>query len=223
MVTPKFSKSKKFCSICQSSNTTLPTIISLPTPKNGVEYTKLEALEVITHLKESDVITRKLELNYIPCGKSTFYHHYKDYKKWNPILNAEWNSGGIPHLFDDSSLTDMVKGMMDEKLKLAQNQARKNNNNMIYNEITSLSFLEKRVSKKRFSACRCRPPRNPYSYSCTDAMKSVRKTGCQGWANGLTTGCGKGHLPGRRKCDGNGWLVRPWWLKDTPKDWEGET
>ena len=43
MVTPKFSKSKKCHSICQTSTATFLVTISLPTPKNGVEYTKLEA------------------------------------------------------------------------------------------------------------------------------------------------------------------------------------
>mgnify|MGYP006178086503 CR=1 FL=1 len=82
IVTPKFSKSKKFCSICQSSTTTLPNTISLPTPKNGV---------VITHhnMKDADVIKRMLELNYIPCGKSTFYRYYKDYKEGKPIVNTK--------------------------------------------------------------------------------------------------------------------------------------
>ena len=90
MVTPKFSKSKKFCSICQSLTTTLPSTKSLPTPKNGVEYTKLEALEVVTHhnMKEADVIKRMLELNYIPCRRSTFCCHYKDYKEGKPIVNS---------------------------------------------------------------------------------------------------------------------------------------
>ncbi len=74
IVTPKLSKSKKFHSICQSSTTRLPNTISLPTPKNGVEYTKLGALEVVTHhnMKKADVIKRMLGLNYIPCGRSTF-------------------------------------------------------------------------------------------------------------------------------------------------------
>ena len=74
MVTPKFSKSKKFHSICQSSTATLHNTISFPTPKNGVEYTKLEASEIVTHhnIKEADVFKRMLDFNYIPCGKSTF-------------------------------------------------------------------------------------------------------------------------------------------------------
>ena len=98
MVTPKKSKCKKLHYILQSSADKLPAAILLPTPKNRVEYTKLEALEVVAHhyMKESSVIKRILELNYILCRKSTFYCKYKDYKEGKSTIKTDWSAGGRP-------------------------------------------------------------------------------------------------------------------------------
>jgi hypothetical protein len=65
-------------------------------------------------MKESGVIEQMLELNYIPCIKSTFYCQYKDYREGKPTINTEWSAGGRPRLVDESFLASMVNDMIHE-------------------------------------------------------------------------------------------------------------
>jgi hypothetical protein len=57
------------------------------------------------------------EADYIPCGKSMFYRHYKDCKEGKPIVHTEWSSRGRPQFVDDSSLANMIKDMMSESCR----------------------------------------------------------------------------------------------------------
>ena len=72
-------------------NNVLPA--SLPIPANGHQYTKPEALAVLLANDSRAAVKQKIELKYVPCGKSSLYQMLQFYNQVKPILNTAWSTG----------------------------------------------------------------------------------------------------------------------------------
>ena len=82
---------------CNDANNA--SIIDLPLPTNGKEYTKPEAVQILAQYvrRKKDIanaMREMIRLRYVPAAGRTIRHLLKLHDDGQPILNTPWSKGG---------------------------------------------------------------------------------------------------------------------------------
>jgi hypothetical protein len=93
-----------------------PTIPTLPSPSNGIQYTKVEVMDIlsINSKLQWPIINHMITSNLVPCGKDTIYRMLKDKKNGKAILDTDWSGRGKPKIVDDSTMADIIVDLHNE-------------------------------------------------------------------------------------------------------------
>ena len=93
-----------------------PTTPNLPSPLNGIQYTKVEVMDILSKNSKLQwpTINHMITSNLVPCGKDTIYRMLKDKKNGKAILDTDWSGRGKPRIVDNSTMADIITDLHNE-------------------------------------------------------------------------------------------------------------
>lgn len=93
-----------------------PTTPNLPSPLNGIQYTKVEVMDILSKNSKLQwpTINHMITSNLVPCGKDTIYRMLKDKKNRKAILDTDWSGRGKPRIVDNSTMADIITDLHNE-------------------------------------------------------------------------------------------------------------
>ena len=92
------------------------TTPNLPSPLNGIQYTKVEVMDILSKNSKLQwpTINHMITSNLVPCGKDTIYRMLKDKKNRKAILDTDWSGRGKPRIVDNSMMADIITDLHNE-------------------------------------------------------------------------------------------------------------
>jgi len=96
---------------CHEYNNVL--LASLQITANGHQYTKPEALAVLSANGGRAAVKQRIKIKYIPCGKSSLYRMLQFHNQGKPILNTAWTTGR-PRILEETAISSIVQQLSSD-------------------------------------------------------------------------------------------------------------